>query len=257
VGKRQTVTRTLEASGSLRVWYHVTMTRDFIIDGYNLMHAAGLARPRFGPGGLERTRNRLLARLKELLTAEERHRTTVVFDAKNAPGDAADLEIRHGIYVAFARDADEADDLIEQLIARHSAPKQLLVVSSDHRLHKAARRRKAKACDSDRFLDHLEHRAARHVEPAVNEQDVDESRAELTPEQMQHWLNEFSDVDVNQIRRELGEKPKPAVDASATESKRSIGQEKQVPHLDDDEVAMWEDLLEEFLREDTDKGSGA
>lgn len=226
------------------------MPRDFIIDGYNLMHAAGLARPRYGPGGLERSRNRLLARLKDLLTAEERQRTTVVFDAKNAPEDVADLEIRHGIYVVFAQDVEEADDLIERLIARHSAPRQLLVVSSDHRLHKAARRRKAKACDSDRFLDRLEHRAARHVEPETEERDVDESKPELTAEQMQHWLTEFSDVDVDQLRRELGEKPKPAVNPSATPSKTSVGQEKQVPHLDDDEVAMWEDLLEEFLRED-------
>ena len=30
------------------------MPRDLVIDGYNLMHAAGLARATYGPGDLER-----------------------------------------------------------------------------------------------------------------------------------------------------------------------------------------------------------
>ena len=36
------------------------MIRDLLIDGYNLMHAAGFARVRYGPGDLERCRLRLL-----------------------------------------------------------------------------------------------------------------------------------------------------------------------------------------------------
>jgi len=56
-----------------------------IIDGYNLMHAAGMARERYGPGDLERCRERLLRFLHSRLTAEERKRTTIVFDAWDPP----------------------------------------------------------------------------------------------------------------------------------------------------------------------------
>ena len=46
-----------------------------LIDGYNLLHAAGLARRRYGRDGLERSRNRLLDLLAGLLTDAERPRT--------------------------------------------------------------------------------------------------------------------------------------------------------------------------------------
>src|SRR5690606_34281772 len=42
-----------------------------------------------------------------------------------------------------------ADELIEELIFTCTAPRQLTVVSADHRLHQAANRRKARPVDSD------------------------------------------------------------------------------------------------------------
>ena len=56
-----------------------------IIDGYNVMHAAGLAREKYGPGDLARKRTELLFKLARRLTTEERQRCTVVFDAIDAP----------------------------------------------------------------------------------------------------------------------------------------------------------------------------
>ena len=240
----------MNGMNSIPLWYDARMIRDFIIDGYNLMHAAGFARPTYGPGGLERSRNRLLARLKELMTEEERQRTTVVFDAKNAPLGGADVEVRHEIYIVFAQDTDEADDMIEHLITRHSAPKQLLIVSSDHRLHKAARRRKSKACDSDRFLDRLEDRLTRHAEFVEDIPVVDETETELSAEQMQHWLNEFSDVDVDEIRRETGEKPRVEPGAPEAQHEKRTDRKQKVRQLDVNELAMWEDLLGDIIRED-------
>ncbi len=43
---------------------------DLLIDGYNLLHAAGLGRARYGPGDLQRARQALLRKLFELLTPE-------------------------------------------------------------------------------------------------------------------------------------------------------------------------------------------
>lgn len=131
------------------------MTVDVLIDGYNLLHAAGLARKRYGPGELQRRRATLLQKLASLMDPAVQARTTVVFDSQretvnDAPGTTSSMK------VVFSTAPLEADDLIEQMLKSHSSPRQVLVVSSDHRLHKAARRRGATPVDSDVFLDQLE-----------------------------------------------------------------------------------------------------
>jgi uncharacterized protein len=129
---------------------------DVLIDGYNLLHAAGLAKSKYAPGELERRRIRLIARLKELLDPEQLARTTIVFDARiNPPPDRPDPP-SGPLTILFPPRHQEADDLLEELLSKHSAPQQVLVVSSDHRLHKAARRRGATPIDSETFLDQLE-----------------------------------------------------------------------------------------------------
>ena len=60
-----------------------------------------------------------------------------------------------GLDVVYAGADQEADDVIEVLIARDSAPRRLLVVSTDRRLVRAARRRRAQSLSSDAFLRHL------------------------------------------------------------------------------------------------------
>jgi predicted RNA-binding protein with PIN domain len=122
-----------------------------LIDGYNLLHASGILGGGVGPGGLERSRGALLNFLAESLDAGQLAGTTVVFDARDPP-PGLPREIKHrGITVRFAERGSDADLEIEQLIAADSAPRRLTVVSSDHRLHRAARRRKAKAVDSDKW----------------------------------------------------------------------------------------------------------
>jgi len=129
---------------------------DVLIDGYNLLYAAGLAKTKYAPGELDRRRARLLAKLKDLLDPAQLPRTTVVFDARiNPPPDRPDPP-SGPMTIIFAPSDREADDVVEELLAKHSSPQQVLVVSSDHRLHKAARRRGATAVDSDEFLDELE-----------------------------------------------------------------------------------------------------
>lgn len=135
------------------------MPFDVLIDGYNLLHAAGLAKARYAPGELQRRRAKMLQKLVELVDPAALSRTTVVFDARRDPPAESPPESSRSLSVLFAPKHQEADDLIEELLAKHSSPKQVLVVSSDHRLHKAARRRGATAIDSDLFLDQIEQRA--------------------------------------------------------------------------------------------------
>jgi predicted RNA-binding protein with PIN domain len=122
-----------------------------LIDGYNLLHASGIIGRGVGPGGLERSRNALLNFLAESLDPSELARATVVFDAREAPRGLPRVVTHRGITVRYAEPASDADELIEQLIAADSAPRRLTVVSSDHRLHRAGRRRRARVVDSDEW----------------------------------------------------------------------------------------------------------
>src|SRR5580693_6455746 len=63
----------------------VMLRHYLIIDGYNLMHACGLARKSYGPGQLRQCRVQLVRYLARHLTSPERERTTIVFDAREAP----------------------------------------------------------------------------------------------------------------------------------------------------------------------------
>ncbi len=60
-----------------------------------------------------------------------------------------------GLDVVYAGAHQEADDVIELLLARDTAPRRLLVVSTDRRLVQAARRRRAQSVTSEAFLQHL------------------------------------------------------------------------------------------------------
>ncbi len=59
---------------------------------------------------------------------------------------------RRLITVIYAGPGRDADSLIERLIERADGPRELIVVSSDRRIAKAARKRKAKALDSPSFM---------------------------------------------------------------------------------------------------------
>ena len=106
-----------------------------LIDGYNLMYAAGLLGKRFGPDGFRKVRTRFLNDLAgdarrgrgapddRRLRCQRRPRGT-------SPASRRTRESRS----IFAVDDDRADERIDELIAAHSVPKTLTVVSSDHRI---------------------------------------------------------------------------------------------------------------------------
>jgi predicted RNA-binding protein with PIN domain len=126
-----------------------------LIDGYNLLHAAGIF-PAGGPPTLERARVALLDYLVVMLPAKEVPRTIVVFDAAHAPRGLPRAIEHEGLAVRFARRGGSADELLEELIAAEPDPRHLLVVSSDHRVQRAARQRGASYADSETWKLELE-----------------------------------------------------------------------------------------------------
>lgn len=119
-----------------------------LIDGYNLLHASGIF-PDDGPPTLERARVALLDFLAERLPSKELARTTIVFDAAQAPPGLPRALSHRGLAVRFARRGRSADELLEELIATEPDPRNLTVVSSDHRVQRAARQRGARFIDSE------------------------------------------------------------------------------------------------------------
>jgi predicted RNA-binding protein with PIN domain len=162
-----------------------------LIDGYNLLHASGIfgASSRGGPGGLERARSAMLNLLAESLPADELRRTAVVFDASEAPYGLARSFEHKGLMVHFASRDSDADSLIEEMILHDSAPRRLTVVSSDHRLQRAAHRRKATAVDSDRWLAQMlrERQSRQQAGPS----DSVKPEGLLSPGEVEFWLKQF------------------------------------------------------------------
>lgn len=162
-----------------------------LIDGYNLLNASGIfgAPTRRGRGGLERARNAMLNLLAESLPAEEVKRTTVVFDASEAPYGLSRTVEHKGLTVHFASRDSDADSLIEELIKQDSAPRRLLVVSSDHRLQKAAHRRRASSIDSEPWLAQL----LRQRQARLEQGPADSNKPEgpLSPGEVEFWLKQF------------------------------------------------------------------
>jgi len=181
------------------------MQRFRIIDGYNLLHTAGFAQAQFGPGGLERSRRRLLRFIASRLDLDERRRTTVVFDAQSIPAGDSRMFRMEEMTILFNEPGSDADTLIEELIRQHSAPKQLEVVSGDRRLQRAIRRRKGVVVESEDFAKRL--RARNSVPPGspLDHQtaghEAEETAAEkgpipLSESETEEWLALFGTDEV-------------------------------------------------------------
>ncbi len=173
----------------------------FLIDGYNLVHALGFLHPRQPASALHEARLKLFDFLKGHFK-DEAHRLTVVFDAhRPARGGNPDQWVR-GIHVLYAVRHQVADDLLEILLASESQPSTVIMVSSDSRLLKAARRKKVLAWTCDAFLDFLDRKPENLLKkPEKNAQD----RASLSPEETEHWLREFGDLDNDPEMKKLGD----------------------------------------------------
>lgn len=178
-----------------------------IVDGYNLLHAAGMARKTYTGTQLQNARRQLLIYLSRHLTNAERERTTIVFDALDAPVGVSRTMTVEGMLVEFAPPGGDADTVIEEILLSHPAPRSVRVVSSDHRLQKAARRRRGEFVDSDAFVAELEHRGpiAEQARPTASTSEaVDPKFGGKAPdEETALWLRVFGEIpEASQLQAE-------------------------------------------------------
>jgi predicted RNA-binding protein with PIN domain len=160
-----------------------------LIDGYNLLNATGIVGQGVGLGSLGQSRLALLNFLAESIDPSELPHTTIVFDAHDPPPGLPRVLHHRGIRVCFAAKQETADQRIAALIREHSAPRRLIVVSSDHEVQRAARRRRAKALDSDVWYAELI-RTRRQREEASDEQEA-RPAVPLLEEDVNYWLRQF------------------------------------------------------------------
>ena len=127
---------------------------NFLIDGYNLLHAIGWAPLVKSSGKLEPARQKLLEWLADATPMREGLvQFRVVFDAQNGRAPSGGKSHR-GVVIHFAY-KKTADDLIEEMLDAAKVPKSITVVSNDARLSEAARRAGATGWGSKEFLDWL------------------------------------------------------------------------------------------------------
>ena len=152
-----------------------------IIDGHNLLHS--IVKLEEDSGAISDVGLcRILGRYFKL-TGEN---GVIIFDGTGPP-DKSGFDNISNLEVFFAGQGSDADTVIEDKIKASTAPKRLTVVSSDRRLQKAARARKATVVKSQVFWSNLCKQLSRKrtiKEPASKRQGISEGETE-------QWLEFF------------------------------------------------------------------
>lgn len=153
----------------------------FIIDGNNLLHSIHKEDLDSGPisdVGLCRIIGRYLK-----LTG---WKGEVIFDG-TGPRDKSGFDNISNLEVFFAGLGTDTDAVIEDKINASSAPKRLTIVSSDRRLRKAARARKAASIKSEMFWMNLQKQLSRKTKV----QEPFEKRQGISASETKQWLEFF------------------------------------------------------------------
>ena len=170
--------------------------RFLLIDGYNLLHAAGLAQTSYRPNELRRQREKLLRLIARQLTPAELARATVIFDARDPAIDRPHRTRIAGLAVVFARPEGDADLVISRWLDQHPAPRHVTLVSGDRVLQRAARGVGAQWQESTDFWKELADRSRRRTPPAP------EKPESLSAAEAGEWSRWFGTLDLSQLDAE-------------------------------------------------------
>jgi hypothetical protein len=161
-----------------------------VIDTYNALHKTGVLPPELA--GLD------APGLVDLLSRGRwsRNQVLLVCDGVLPRGHR---DTRHGGIGTIHSGADkEADDIIEEIIARSDAPSRMLVISSDRRVVRAARKRKCRTMSSEVFLRTLIHDHEKTIQAGNRRKDAARPAGKLSRKSVDDWRTKF-DIDGDDI----------------------------------------------------------
>jgi uncharacterized protein len=154
-----------------------------VIDGNNLQHAAQSAEALSLLIGRAMLCDRL-GRWAKL----RRERVHVVFDGPAPAAPLAQQIANPQIRVSYSGAGVSADSVVIELIATDSAASRLLVVSSDHAIQQAAKRRRARPIRSAEFWAAVNRDLA---QPVPRPTEPEEKERGLGPTEAEQWMREF------------------------------------------------------------------
>ena len=165
----------------------------FLIDGYNVYHTARK---------LSEEWSRITPHLLCAFVAEDmdrlRERGIIVFDGNRLPGQLQHEEGYGLLEVVCSGARSDADTTLEELIQANTAPRRLTVVSTDRRLRRAARRRRATSLSS---IDYFMALLRRADQPQRRPSEPREKRRGVAEGELRQWLDLF-DIDPDQSPEE-------------------------------------------------------
>ena len=153
----------------------------YIIDGHNLLHSinkAGLTDGHISDIAMCQAIGQYLIAIEE--------KGEIVFDGKGPPEKTVFEHIRN-LEVTFVGTTTDADSVIEDKIKINTAPKRLSIISSDRRVIKAARTRRATAIKSEAFWNEVQKKSNRKNKFREPRQ----KRHGLTESETEQWLELF------------------------------------------------------------------
>jgi predicted RNA-binding protein with PIN domain len=155
-----------------------------LIDGYNLLRYMQASDEQF-----EVLNEVGLCRIISLYLSRIRSNGQIIFDGFG-PMDKSDLSGFGNLEVYFSGQDTEADEIIEEKILINTAPKRLMVVSTDRRIRAAASHRKAISVRSDLFFYEVE----KVLDRKMMTPEPKEKRSGLTEAEAEQWID-FFDLD--------------------------------------------------------------
>lgn len=172
-----------------------------LVDGYNAMHEPDLS------SVTEAGLCRLLAKADQI--AHWGVPLRVVCDGRPKPGRPSFSPVPK-VELVFSGKDQSADDVIIHQIQASSSPRQLIVVSSDHEIQKAAKRRKAIVWASSRFTKELWKALAIGKGQGQAIGHSVSTSVQMGPQQVVGWLRYFGfDAEGQEIRiADDNEKPR-------------------------------------------------
>ena len=153
----------------------------FIIDGHNLLHAI----PKVDES-MALITDLQLCRIVDNFLKQTGNSGEIIFDGIGPP-DKTGFDNMSRLEISFSGLNTDTDTIIEDKISASTAPKRLIIVSSDRRIRKAARARKAISLKSEEFWNNID----KQLSKKRRKKEPEAKRSGLSESETKQWLDFF------------------------------------------------------------------